>query len=166
MTMSGGKITPMLWFDTQAEDAATFYVSVFKEARIVATSRYGKDSPGPEGSVMVVSFEIEGQRFTALNGGPVFTISEAVSFVVNCETQEEVDYYWDKLTEGGDPAAERCGWLKDKFGVSWQIVPTALPDYLGGPDPAGAQRAMQAMLQMKKLDIAALKRAYDGTDPE
>ena len=115
---------------------------------------------------MVVSFEIEGQRFTALNGGPVFTISEAVSFVVNCEAQEEVDYYWDKLTEGGDPAAQRCGWLKDRFGVSWQVVPISLPDYLGGSDPEGAKRAMQAMLQMKKLDIAALKRAYDGSDPQ
>jgi len=164
MAITGNKITPMLWFDTQAEDAALFYVSVFRDSRIITMSRYGKDSPGPEGSVMVASFELEGQRFTALNGGPAFTISEAVSFVVDCETQEEVDYYWDKLTDGGDDLAQRCGWLKDKFGVSWQIVPTALPDYVGGANPQGAQRAMQAMLKMKKLDIAALKRAYDGVE--
>ena len=164
MAITGNKITPMLWFDTQAEDAAMFYVSVFADSRIITMSRYGKDAPGPEGTVMVVSFEIEGQRFTALNGGPVFTISEAVSFVVNCETQGEVDSYWDALTEGGDPEAQRCGWLKDKFGVSWQIVPTALPDYVGGSDTEGAQRAMQAMLTMKTLDIAALQRAYDGVE--
>ena len=166
MAITGNKITPMLWFDTQAEDAALFYVSVFKHSRIITMSRYGKGSPGPEGSVMVVSFELEGQRFTALNGGPAFTISEAVSFVVDCETQDEVDFYWDKLTAGGDPQAQRCGWLKDRYGVSWQIVPAALSDYLGGADTEGAQRAMQAMLQMKKLDIAALKRAYDGVEAD
>ena len=158
------KITPNLWFDTQAEDAARFYVSVFKDSRITSISRYGSDAPGPAGSVMVAAFELDGQSFTALNGGPTFTISEAVSFVVNCETQEEVDYYWEKLSEGGDAQAQMCGWLKDKFGVSWQIVPTALPDYVGGPDPEKAQRAMQAMLKMKKLDIAELKRAYDGAE--
>ena len=158
------KITPNLWFDTQAEDAAQFYVSVFKDSQITSISRYGSDGPGPAGSAMVVAFELDGQRFTALNGGPAFTISEAVSFIVNCETQEEVDYYWEKLSEDGDVQAQMCGWLKDKFGVSWQIVPTALPDYVGGPDPEKAKRAMQAMLQMKKLDIAELKRAYDGVE--
>jgi predicted 3-demethylubiquinone-9 3-methyltransferase (glyoxalase superfamily) len=158
------RITPMLWFDGQAEDAARFYVSVFKDSKIGTISRYGSNGPGPAGSVMVVSFELEGQRFTALNGGPQYTINEAVSFVVDCETQEEVDYFWDTLSEGGDEQAQMCGWLKDRYGVSWQIVPTALPRYLGGPDPDGAQRAMQAMLKMKKLDIAALKRAYDGAE--
>jgi predicted 3-demethylubiquinone-9 3-methyltransferase (glyoxalase superfamily) len=158
------KITPNLWFDTQAEDAARFYVSVFKDSQITSVSRYGSDGPGPAGSAMVVAFELDGLRFTALNGGPAFTISEAVSFIVNCETQEEVDYFWEKLSEGGDDKAQMCGWLKDKFGVSWQIVPTALPDYLGGPDPEKAKRAMQAMLKMKKLDIEELKRAYDGVE--
>ncbi len=158
------RITPNLWFDTQAEDAARFYVSVFKDSRIVAISRYGSDGPGPAGSVMVVSFELEGQRFTALNGGPAFTISEAVSFIVNCETQEEVDFFWQKLSEGGDEQAQMCGWLKDRYGVSWQIVPTELPQILGGSDPKGAQRAMQAMLKMRKLDIAALRSAYEGLE--
>ena len=158
------RITPMLWFDTQAEDAARYYVSIFKNSRIGQVSRYGPDQPGPEGSAMVVSFELDGQPFTALNGGPQFTFNEATSFVVNCDTQEEVDHYWNSLTEGGDERAQMCGWLKDKFGLSWQIVPTALPDYVGGPDPEKAQRAMQAMLKMKKLDIEGLRRAYDGTD--
>jgi predicted 3-demethylubiquinone-9 3-methyltransferase (glyoxalase superfamily) len=158
------RITPMLWFDTQAEAAARFYVSVFKDSKITQVSHYGSDGPGPAGSVMVVGFELGGQAFTALNGGPTFTISEAVSFVVNCDAQDEVDYYWDKLSEGGDEQAQQCGWLKDRFGVSWQIVPTALPDYVAGPDPEKARRAMQAMLSMKKLDIAELKRAYDGAD--
>jgi predicted 3-demethylubiquinone-9 3-methyltransferase (glyoxalase superfamily) len=158
------RITPNLWFDTQAEDAALFYVSVFKDSRIITMSHYGSDGPGPAGSVMVVSFELEGQRFTALNGGPAFTISEAVSFIVNCETQDEVDFFWEKLSEGGDEQAQMCGWLKDRYGVSWQIVPAALPEILGGADREGAQRAMQAMLKMKKLDIDALRSAYEGTD--
>ena len=158
------RITPNLWFDTEAEDAAQFYVSVFKDSRIINTSHYGSDGPGPAGSVMVVSFELEGQRFTALNGGPAFTISEAVSFIVNCETQEEVDSFWERLSEGGDEQAQMCGWLKDRYGVSWQIVPTALPEILGGADREGAQRAMQAMLKMTKLDIGALRSAYEGTD--
>jgi predicted 3-demethylubiquinone-9 3-methyltransferase (glyoxalase superfamily) len=154
------KITPFLWFDNTAEEAANFYVSVFRNARLGAISRYGKEgaaaSGQPAGTVMTVSFTLDGQEFTAINGGPHFKISEAVSFVVNCETQEEVDHYWDKLTEGGDPKAQMCGWLKDKFGVSWQIVPTIIPKLMTG-DKAG--KVMQAVLQMKKPDIAALQRA-------
>ena len=154
------KITPFLWFDDSAEEAVTYYVSVFKNARIGNVARYGKESAAvsgrPEGSAMTVPFELDGQAFVALNGGPHFKISEAVSFVVNCESQDEVDYYWDKLSAGGDPVAQRCGWLKDKFGVSWQIVPTALPTLLNGPR---AGNVMQALMQMGKLDIAALKQA-------
>jgi len=154
------RITPFLWFDNNAEEAANFYVSVFRNARLGAISRYGKEgeaaSGQPAGSVMTVSFTLDGQEFTAINGGPHFKISEAVSFVVNCETQEEVDYYWNRLTESGDPKAQMCGWLKDKFGVSWQIVPTIIPKLMTG-DKAG--KVMQAVLQMKKPDIAALQRA-------
>jgi predicted 3-demethylubiquinone-9 3-methyltransferase (glyoxalase superfamily) len=157
------KITPCLWFDTAGEDAANFYVSIFKDSRITNVSRYGE--AGKEvhkrepGSAMTVAFELEGQPFTALNAGPQFKFSEAISFQISCESQAEVDHYWDKLSEGGDPNAQRCGWLKDKFGVSWQVVPTVLPRLLSDPDRAKAGRAMNAMLKMKKIDIAALENA-------
>ena len=157
------KITPFLWFDNQAEEAANFYVSVFKNSKIVSSSRYGEE--GQEitgqkpGTVMTVEFELEGQRFTALNGGPQFKFNESISFLVDCETQEEVDEYWEKLS--AVPEAEQCGWLKDKFGVSWQIIPRALGEMLGDPDPAKSQRVMRAMLQMHKIDIAALRQAYE-----
>jgi predicted 3-demethylubiquinone-9 3-methyltransferase (glyoxalase superfamily) len=154
------KITPFLWFDNQAEEAVNLYTSIFKNSKIKEVSRYGEAGPGPAGSVMVVNFELDGQEFTALNGGPVFKFNEAVSFVVNCETQEEVDYLWEKLTEGGEEV--QCGWLKDKFGLSWQIVPTKLGELMGDPDPVKAQRVTQAMLKMIKLDITALQRAYEG----
>ena len=160
------KITPCLWFDNQAEEAARFYVSIFKNSAIGAVTRYGKEGfevhGKPEGSAMTVSFRLEDQEFTALNGGPHFKISEAISFVVKCKTQAEIDHYWDKLGEGGDERAQRCGWLKDKHGVSWQILPAALFELMGGTDEGGAQRVMRAMLQMKKLDLAVLRRAYEG----
>ena len=155
------KITTCLWFDTQAEEAADFYVSVFDGSKILNTARYGDDGPGPAGQVMTVEFEIEGRKFLALNGGPAFSFSEAVSFVIDCSSQEEVDRYWSALTAGG--AESQCGWLKDKFGVSWQVVPSVLSQLLGGPDQEGAQRAMQAMLGMRKLEIAELQAAYDGS---
>ena len=154
------KITPCLWFDTQGEDAAKFYVGIFKNSRIVEVSRYGSAGPRPEGMVMVVSFELEGQPFVALNGGPEFTFDEAISFQVNCESQEEVDEFWTKLSAGGEESV--CGWLKDKFGVSWQIVPTAFYELMRDPDPDRTQRVMKAMLGMKKLDIAELQRAADS----
>jgi len=154
------RITPFLWFDSQAEQAARFYVSVFTNSRIVKTVRYGEAGPGPTGSVMTVAFELNGVPFTALNGGPLFHFSEAISFVVNCQSQSEVDLLWEKLSAGGEPG--RCGWLKDKYGLSWQLVPTVLPVLLGDPDAAKAQRTMQAMLKMDKLDIAALERAHSG----
>ena len=158
------KITPCLWFDSEAEEAARFYVSVFGNARIGKISRYGKEgfeSHGrPAGSVMTVEFEIEGQSFTALNGGPHFKFNEAISFQLPCETQEEIDHYWERLSDGGQ--IQQCGWLKDKFGVSWQIFPAALPDMLVDPDEAKAARAMRAMLGMKKLDIAKLRAAHEG----
>jgi predicted 3-demethylubiquinone-9 3-methyltransferase (glyoxalase superfamily) len=154
------KITPFLWFDNQAEEAANFYVSVFKNAKISGISRYGEAGPGPAGTVMVAQFQIEGQEFLALNGGPVFTITPAISFVVNCETQAEVDEMWDKLSAGGTTL--QCGWLADKFGVSWQIVPTVLGELMSDPDPVKSGRVMQAMLQMTKLIIADLQRAYEG----
>jgi predicted 3-demethylubiquinone-9 3-methyltransferase (glyoxalase superfamily) len=155
------KITPFLWFDTQAEEAARFYVSIFNNSRIVKTVRYGEAGPGPAGSVMTVAFELNGVPFTALNGGPLFDFSEAVSFVVNCQSQAEVDSLWPKLSAVGRPG--RCGWLKDKYGLSWQVVPTVLPALLSDPDAARAQRTMQAMLKMDKLDIAALERAHSGS---
>jgi predicted 3-demethylubiquinone-9 3-methyltransferase (glyoxalase superfamily) len=168
MQGSARKITPFLWFDRQAEEAAGFYTSIFRDSRILAVTRYGKEgaqaSGMPEGSVMTVAFQLEGQDFVALNGGPLFTFSEAVSFVVSCDSQEEVDYYWDKLSEGGDPQAQQCGWLKDRYGLSWQIVPRILDELLGDPDPIKARRAMKAMLQMKKIDIDSLKRAAEGWD--
>ena len=160
------KITPCLWFDNQAEEAAKFYTSIFKKSKLGNISRYGKEGyeiHGREaGTVLTVDFEIEGQRFTALNGGPVFRFNEAISFVVNCKTQKEVDYYWEKLSEGGDEKAQQCGWLKDKYGVSWQIVPDVLSELVGDPTSEKSQRAMKAMLQMKKIDIEGLKKAYEG----
>ena len=156
------RIAPCLWFDSQAEEAAKFYVSVFKNSRIVSVARYGKAGQEthhrPPGSVMTVGFELDGQSFTALNGGPVFTFNEAVSLQISCETQEEIDYYWDKLSSGGDPRAQQCGWLKDKYGLSWQVVPTVLPELLKDHDSARAARAMEAMLRMKKIDIGELQR--------
>lgn len=154
-------ITPCLWFDTEAEDAAKFYTSVFPDSSITEISHYGEAGPRPAGTVMLVNFELDGQLFMALNGGPQFTFDEAVSFQVSCEDQAEVDHYWDALTEGGEES--QCGWLKDRFGVSWQIVPTAIYETVGGPDPEGAARATEAMLGMKKLDVAALRAAYEGT---
>jgi predicted 3-demethylubiquinone-9 3-methyltransferase (glyoxalase superfamily) len=151
------KITPCLWFDTEGEEAAKFYTSVFPNSRIVDVTHYGSAGPRPEGTVMTVSFELDGQRFTALNGGPEFTFTEAISFEVSCETQEEVDAFWSKLSEGGEEGP--CGWLKDRFGVSWQIVPTALPRLLADSDREKAQRVMQAMLSMKKIEIEPLERA-------
>lgn len=160
------KITPCLWFDSQAEEAAHFYTSIFKNSRIGRISRYGKEGyeihGKPAGTVMTVEFEIDGQRFTALNGGPVFTFNEAISFQINCETQEEVDYYWGKLSEGGDEKAQQCGWFKDQYGISWQIIPKLLSELVGDPGSVQSQRAMKAMLQMKKIDIEAVKRAYEG----
>jgi predicted 3-demethylubiquinone-9 3-methyltransferase (glyoxalase superfamily) len=157
------KITPFLWFDDQAEAAARFYTGIFKNSKIGRISRYGEAGREahhrPAGSVMVVEFELEGQSFAALNGGPLFKFSEAISFEVSCETQQEVDYYWEKLGAGGDPKAQQCGWLKDRYGLSWQVVPTVLGKLMTDPDPARAGRVMQAMLQMKKLDIAELERA-------
>jgi predicted 3-demethylubiquinone-9 3-methyltransferase (glyoxalase superfamily) len=160
------KVTPCLWFDDQAEEAAEFYTSIFKNSRIIRTTRYGKEGyeihGKPVGTAMTVEFEIDGQPFTALNGGPVFQFNEAISFQVLCDTQEEVDYYWDKLSEGGDEKAQQCGWLKDKYGISWQVVPTILSGLVGDPDSEKSQRAMKAMLQMKKMNIEALERAYEG----
>ena len=154
------KITPFLWFDGKAEEAANFYVSIFKNARIGAVRRYGEGGPGPKGSVMSVDFQLDGQQFIALNGGPQFTFSPAISFFVNCETQEEVDELWEKLSAGGKK--NRCGWLQDKFGLSWQIIPTALGKLISDPDPEKSKRAMKAMLQMDKIDINGLKQAYDN----
>jgi len=152
------KISPFLWFDGNAEEAADFYVSLFKGSKILKIARYGEAGPGPAGAVMVVNFQIEGQDFIALNGGPLFKFTEAISFVINCQTQEEVDHYWNRLTAGGGQESQ-CGWLKDKYGLSWQVTPTILGELLADKDQKKAQRVMQAMLQMKKIDIAALKRA-------
>jgi predicted 3-demethylubiquinone-9 3-methyltransferase (glyoxalase superfamily) len=155
------KITPFLWFDRQAEEAASFYTSIFPNSKVVKVIRCGEAGPGPAGSALTVEFLLERQSFVALNGGPHFKFTEAVSFVVNCQTQEEVDTYWEKLSAGG--AKVECGWIKDKFGLSWQIVPTVLPQYLNDPDPQKSGRVMKAMLTMKKLDIRALQAAYDGS---
>jgi predicted 3-demethylubiquinone-9 3-methyltransferase (glyoxalase superfamily) len=154
------KITPFLWFDTEAEEAAQLYTSVFKNSRILNVSRYSEAGPRPAGTVLTVDFELDGQHFTALNGGPEFKFTEAVSFQVSCEDQAEVDYYWERLVEGGQEI--QCGWLKDRFGLSWQITPTRLPELLSDPDPARAARATQAMFSMKKIDIAELERAADA----
>ena len=155
------KIIPNLWFDTGAEEAATFYTSLFDDAKILSVTHYGSAGPRPEGMVMTVSFELQGQEFLALNGGPDFTFNEAVSLQVSCESQEEVDYFWAKLSEGGQEGP--CGWLKDRYGLSWQVVPTALEELISDPDPGRSQRAMAAMLQMGKIDIDALQRAADAT---
>lgn len=154
------KITPFLWFDNRAEEAMNFYTSIFKNSKVGNIIRYGEAGPGPAGSVLTASFELDGLEFTALNGGPQFKFTEAISLHVACESQDEVDYYWDKLGDGG--RIDQCGWLKDKFGLSWQIVPTILHKLLSDPDRGKANRVMQAMLQMKKLDIAKLKQAADG----
>ena len=154
------KITPFLWFDGNAEEAMNFYVSIFKNSRIVNVKRYGDVGPGPKGSVMTGTFQLEGQEFYALNGGPQFTFSQAISFFVNCETQREVDELWEKLSAGGE--IQQCGWLRDKFGLSWQIIPSALGEMMGDKDPEKAGRVMNAMLQMKKIDLEALKHAYQG----
>jgi predicted 3-demethylubiquinone-9 3-methyltransferase (glyoxalase superfamily) len=160
ITKIAQKITPFLWFDNQAEEAANLYVSIFKNSKVKGITRYGDAGPGPRGSAMVVSFELEGQQFTALNGGPHFKFTEAVSFVVNCETQEEVDHFWDSLSEGGQ--TQPSGWLKDRFGLSWQIIPTALIELMSDPDREKSSRVMQAMFQMSKIEIAKLREAYEG----
>ena len=161
------KITPCLWFDDQAEEAVNFYVALIPNSRVKSITRYGpaaaRAADRPEGMVMTVSFELDGQEFLALNGGPMFTFSPAISFIVNCETQEEIDELWEKLSEGGQ--TNQCGWLQDRFGVSWQIVPTALPRLLQDKDPEKAERVMGAMLQMEKLDIERLEQAYAGAVP-
>jgi predicted 3-demethylubiquinone-9 3-methyltransferase (glyoxalase superfamily) len=159
-------ITPCLWFDNQAEEATRYYTGIFKNSKIGAISRYGeagKEAHGQKaGTVMTVAFELNGQPFTALNGGPIFKFNEAISFQIMCETQEEVDQYWNKLSAGGDPKAQQCGWVKDKYGLSWQVVPTVLAEMMTDPDKEKSGRAMEAMLQMKKLDIAELQRAFEG----
>jgi predicted 3-demethylubiquinone-9 3-methyltransferase (glyoxalase superfamily) len=155
------RITPFLWFDDQAEQAAKFYVSIFKNSKIVTTTRYGDAGPGPKGSVMTVVFQLDGQEFIALNGGPQFKFTEAVSFSVSCKTQQEVDEFWAQLSQGGE--AGPCGWLKDKYGLSWQINPTVLGELLSDPDPKKARRVMEAMLKMRKIDIAGLQKAYAAT---
>lgn len=154
------QLTPCLWFDTEGEDAAKFYTSVFPNSRITDVSYYGEAGPRPAGTVLTVSFELDGHPFTALNGGPQFTFDEAISFEITCQNQEEVDHYWDALTEGGEES--QCGWLKDKFGVSWQVVPTALPELLRSDDTEASTRVMEAMLAMKKIDIGALETAAAG----
>jgi len=154
------KITPFLWFDNQAEEAMNFYVSIFKNSKVLSVNRYGEGAPAPKGTVMTANFQLEGQAFTALNGGPMFKFTPAISFVVHCETQAEVDEYWAKLSAGGKE--NQCAWLDDKFGVSWQIVPNALIELLSDPDPVKSGRVMQAMLQMKKIDVEKLKQAYEG----
>jgi predicted 3-demethylubiquinone-9 3-methyltransferase (glyoxalase superfamily) len=154
------KITPFLWFDGKAEEAMNFYTSIFKNSKIESISHYDEEGPGPKGTVMSATFQLEGQEFIALNGGPQFTFSPAISFFVNCETQGEVDELWERLSEGGEKL--RCGWLRDKFGLSWQIIPTALGDMLNDEDPEKSNRVMQAMLQMDKIEIECLKHAYEG----
>ncbi|MGH7663212.1 MAG: VOC family protein [Gemmatimonadaceae bacterium] len=158
------RISPCLWFDDQAEEAARFYTGIFKNSRITTITRYGKAGfevhHRPAGSVMTVAFELDGQSFTALNGGPVFTFNEAVSLQVNCETQDEIDYYWEKLGAGGDPKVQQCGWLKDRYGLSWQVVPNTMDELVKDEQSPGAQRVMEAMLKMKKIDIGELRRAH------
>jgi len=160
------KITPCLWLDGQAQEAAEFYTAIFRNSKILKVARYGEaghDVHGqPAGTVMMVAFELDGQAFTALNGGPMFKFTEAISFQIDCETQEDVDDYWGKLSKGGDERAQQCGWLKDKYGLSWQVVPRALPEMMSDPDPARSGRVMEAVLRMKKIDIDELKRAYAG----
>jgi predicted 3-demethylubiquinone-9 3-methyltransferase (glyoxalase superfamily) len=160
------KITPNFWFNMNAEEAVDFYMSVFKDGKIGRKTYYVKEGfeihGMPEGTILTIDFQLEGQDFVALNGGDQFSFTEAVSFIINCDSQEEVDYYWDKLTEGGDEESQVCGWLKDKFGVSWQIVPVAMNDMFADPDTEKVERVMKVMLQMKKLDLAALQQAYEG----
>ncbi len=160
------RIAPCLWFDNQGEEAAKFYTGIFRNSKIVSVARYGeagREVHGKQpGTAMTVAFELDGQRFTALNGGPMFKFNEAISFQVDCETQEEVDYYWERLSEGGDKKAQQCGWLKDKYGASWQVVPRVLIEMMSDPDAEKSGRAMKAMLQMKKIDIGELERAYAG----
>jgi len=151
------KISPFLWFDTQAEEAANFYTSIFKNSKINGITRYGDAGPGPKGSVMTVAFTLNGQDFVALNGGPIFKFNESISFVINCDSQEEIDYYWDNLLQGGTPS--QCGWLKDKFGLSWQVAPTILPKLIQSKDPEKSKRVMQAMMKMVKFDIKTLEDA-------
>lgn len=153
------KITPCLWFDTEGEEAANFYVSLFKDSKILDVSRYGEAGPGPKGSVMTVNFELAGQEFVALNGGPEFTFNEALSLQISCENQDEVDHFWNGLAEGGEEGP--CGWVKDRYGLSWQVIPTALNELLSDPDPEKSQKALNAMLQMRKLDIQALRDAAE-----
>jgi predicted 3-demethylubiquinone-9 3-methyltransferase (glyoxalase superfamily) len=164
------RITPFLWFDSQAEEAVRFYTSIFKISEILTITRYGEEgaaaSGRPKGTVMTIAFQLDGQDFVALNGGPHFKFTEAISFVVNCESQEEVDYYWENLSRGGDDRAQQCGWLKDKYGLSWQIVPTVLFKLLSDPDPEKSRRVMKAMLQMKKIDIETLNRAAEAQGAE
>lgn len=159
MTKIKQKITPFLWFDDNAEEAMTFYISIFKNSKVLTVNRYGEAGPGQKGTVMVANFLLDGQEFTALNGGPKFKFTEAISFVVTCQSQEEVDHYWEKLSEGGNESM--CGWLKDKYGLSWQIVPTALIELMSDPDPKKSKRVMTAMLQMKKIIITDLEKAYN-----
>jgi predicted 3-demethylubiquinone-9 3-methyltransferase (glyoxalase superfamily) len=159
MTTIGQRITPFLWFDHQAEEAANFYVSIFKNSRILSTVRHGDAGPGPKGSVMTVEFELDGQQFVALNGGPIFKFTEALSLVVNCASQEEVDYFWEKLTADGGQEVQ-CGWVKDKYGLSWQVVPTRAIELLKDKDAAKSQKVMQAILQMKKIDLSKVEQAY------
>lgn len=162
------KIIPNLWFDKNAEEAVDFYASIFKGSKIHSVMRYGKSgaevSGQPEGSVMTISFELLGQKFVAINGGPEFKFSEAISFMIECKDQDEIDYYWKKLSEDGDPDAQQCGWLKDKFGLSWQVVPEGMDEMIATGEPEKAERAMQAMLQMKKIDIKTLEDAYNSTE--
>jgi predicted 3-demethylubiquinone-9 3-methyltransferase (glyoxalase superfamily) len=170
MTVQTSRIALCLWFDDQAEEAARFYTSIFPNSSIGRISRYGREGHEihgrPEGSVMTVEFTLDGQRFTALNGGPAFTFSEAISLEVRCATQEEVDRFWDRLSAGGDEAAQQCGWLKDRYGVSWQVVPEGIDALVGDPDSEASQRAMRALLGMRKLDIGAIRAAYDGEGGE
>lgn len=155
------KITPFLWFDDKAEEAMNFYASIFKNSKVGSVTRYGEAGPGPKGSVMSATFELDGQQFFALNGGPYFTFSPAVSFFINCETQQEIDELWEKLSAGGEK--QRCGWLKDKYGLSWQVVPTVLTELLNDKDPEKSKNVMEAMMQMEKLDIETLRSAYDAS---
>ncbi|HVE98503.1 MAG TPA: VOC family protein [Mycobacteriales bacterium] len=159
------RIVPNLWFDTEAEEAAAFYVSIFKNSRIVSVAHYTEAGPRPAGTVMVVEFELDGQRFVGINGGPQFTFDEAISLQVSCETQDEIDYYWERLTADGGSEVQ-CGWLKDRFGVAWQVTPTGMDELFADPDKTRAERAMRAMFDMKKLDIEALRRAADGDPPK
>jgi len=170
MQTNSQRITPFLWFDSHAEEAVSFYTSIFENSKIMTITRYGEDgaaaSGRPKGTVMTVAFQLDGQDFVALNGGPIFKFTEAISFVVHCESQDEVDYYWEKLSKGGDERAQQCAWLKDKYGLSWQIVPTVLVELLSDPDPEKSRRVMKAMLQMKKIDIETLRRASEGQGTE